>query len=197
MCHKHAQAIEATSKIDSLIDMKSTRKAARPRPDKSQTLLKQLAIFPDRLFAGAFRQQYGALCFRYRKDGPDIEILVITSRESGRWIIPKGWPMKGKKPFEAAATEAWEEAGVSGVAKKKPVGHYTYLKELDDGNVAPCIVDVFQIEVTEVRNGFKEQGQRVLEWVSPDEAARRVREIELKSLLVEFKPQGRKKRNRG
>lgn len=105
--------------------------------------------------------------------------------------------MKGKKPFEAAATEAWEEAGVSGVAKKKPVGHYTYLKELDDGNVAPCIVDVFQIEVTEVRNGFKEQGQRVLEWVSPDEAARRVREIELKSLLVEFKPQGRKKRNRG
>ncbi|EUB96314.1 NUDIX hydrolase [Rhizobium sp. CF080] len=177
--------------------MKSTKKAGKPRPDKSQTLLRQLAVVPDRLFAGAFRQQYGALCFRCRKDGPGIEILVITSRESGRWVIPKGWPMKGKKPFEAAATEAWEEAGVSGAAKKKPVGRYTYLKELDDGNVAPCIVDVFQIEVAEVRGDFKERGQRVLEWVSPDEAARRVREIELKSLLVEFKPHGRKKRERG
>lgn len=105
--------------------------------------------------------------------------------------------MKGKKPFEAAATEAWEEAGVSGAAKKKPVGRYTYLKELDDGNVAPCIVDVFQIEVAQVRTDFKEQGQRLLDWVSPDEAARRVREIELKSLLVDFKPAGRKKRDRG
>lgn len=104
---------------------------------------------------------------------------------------------EGKKPFEAAATEASEEAGVSGTEKKKPVGRYTYLKELDNGDVAPCMVDVFQIEVTEVTGGFKEQGQRILEWVSPDEAARRVREIELKSLLVEFEPRGRKKRNRG
>ncbi|MDR6818611.1 8-oxo-dGTP pyrophosphatase MutT (NUDIX family) [Neorhizobium sp. 2083] len=180
-----------------MVGMKSTKKTGKPRPDKSQTLLRQLATVPDRLFGGAFRQQYGALCFRYRKDGPGIEILVITSRESGRWVIPKGWPMKGKKPFEAAATEAWEEAGVSGAAKKKPVGRYTYLKELDDGHVAPCIVDVFQIEVTQVRTDFKEQGQRLLDWVSPDEAARRVREIELKSLLVDFKPAGRKKRDRG
>lgn len=197
MCHKHARAIEATRKIDSLIRMKSTKKRSKPRPDRSQTLLKQLAAVPGRLFAGAFHQQYGALCFRYRGDGPQVEILVITSREAGRWVIPKGWPMKGKKPFEAAATEASEEAGVSGTEKKKPVGRYTYLKELDNGDVAPCMVDVFQIEVTEVTGGFKEQGQRILEWVSPDEAARRVREIELKSLLVEFEPRGRKKRNRG
>ncbi|SCB58116.1 hypothetical protein GA0061105_10440 [Rhizobium aethiopicum] len=100
--------------------------------------------------------------------------------------------MKGKKPFEAAAIEAWEEAGVRGTVRKKPVGCYTYLKELDDGDVAPCIVDVFQIEITEISNDFKEQGQRILEWVSPDEAARRVREVELKSLLVEFEARGRK-----
>ncbi|MDQ0135559.1 8-oxo-dGTP pyrophosphatase MutT (NUDIX family) [Neorhizobium galegae] len=174
--------------------MKSTKRRDKPRPDRSQTLLKQLAAVPGSLFAGAFRQQYGALCFRYQGNG--VEILVITSREAGRWVIPKGWPMKGKKPFEAAATEAWEEAGVSGTVKKKPVGRYTYLKELDNGDVVPCIVDVFQIEVTEVTGGFKEQGQRMLEWVSTDEAARRVREIELKSLLVEFEPRGRKKRSR-
>ncbi|RUM07334.1 NUDIX hydrolase [Rhizobium fabae] len=177
--------------------MKSTKKSPEPRPDKSQTLLRQLATVPAKLFSGAFRQQYGALCFRYSNGGPQVEILVVTSRESGRWIIPKGWPMKGKKPFEAAAIEAWEEAGVRGAVRKKPVGYYTYLKELENGDVAPCIVDVFQVEVTEIRGDFKEQGQRVLEWVSPDEAARRIREIELKSLLVQFEAHGRKKRDRG
>ena len=103
--------------------------------------------------------------------------------------------MKGKKPFEAAAIEAWEEAGVRGTVRKKPVGRYTYLKDLDDGDVAPCIVDFFKVEVVEISNDFKEQGQRILEWVSPDEAARRVREIELKSLLVEFEVRPRRKRD--
>jgi 8-oxo-dGTP pyrophosphatase MutT (NUDIX family) len=174
--------------------MKSEKRGSQPKAGKSQTLLQQLARTPDKLFGKAFGQQYGALCFRYKEDGSEIEVLVITSRESRRWIIPKGWPMMGKKPYEAAAIEAWEEAGVQGRAKKKPVGRYTYLKELADGNVAFCIVDLFQIEVTEIRTDFKERGQRVLDWVSPSEAARRVREIELKSLLVNFKPNASKAR---
>lgn len=157
----------------------------RQKPAKAATL-------PDKLFTGPFRQQYGALCFR-RTEGAAIEILVITSRDSGRWIIPKGWPMKRKKPYEAAAIEAWEEAGIRGAVHKKPVGRYTYLKELDDGDVAPCVVEVFQIEVHELNADFKEQGQRTREWVSPDEAARRVREVELKSMLADFRPRtGRK-----
>ncbi|MDZ7926691.1 MAG: NUDIX hydrolase [Agrobacterium sp.] len=174
--------------------MKSEKQGSKPTTGKSQTLLQQLARTPDKLFGKAFGQQYGALCFRYKEGGSGIEVLVITSRESRRWIIPKGWPMKGKKPYEAAAIEAWEEAGVRGRAKKKPVGRYTYLKELADGNVAFCIVDLFQIEVTEMMTDFKERGQRVFDWVSPSEAARRVREIELKSLLVNFNPNASKGR---
>ena len=175
--------------------MTSEKPGSPPAAGKSPTLLQQLARTPNKLFGKAFGQQYGALCFRYKEGGPEIEILVITSRESRRWIIPKGWPMKGKKPYEAAAIEAWEEAGVRGKAEKRPVGHYTDLKELDDGNVAPCIVAMFQIEVTEIKTDFKERGQRVLNWVSPSEAARRVREIELKSLLVNFKPTMKKARS--
>ncbi len=155
---------------------------------KSRHLLQQLARTPEKLFSNAFRNQYGALCFRYRDGDGEIEVLVITSRNSGRWIVPKGWPMTGKEPHEAAAIEAWEEAGVRGKVRKTPIGRYTYLKELDDGKVAPCVVDMFQVEVKEARTEFKEQGQRRLDWVSPDEAARRVREIELKSLLVNFRP---------
>ena len=168
--------------------MKSKRKDKAQIPANPQTLLQQLAATPEKLFSGAFRQQYAALCFRRVPKTEEIEILVVTSRDTGRWIIPKGWPMKRKKPYRAAAIEALQEAGVSGKVHKKPVGSYTYLKLLDDGDVVPCVVDVFQIEVTESVGKFKEKGERVLAWVSPDEAARRVREIELKSLLVEFVP---------
>ncbi|AVA23800.1 NUDIX hydrolase [Rhizobium sp. NXC24] len=169
--------------------MKSKKEARKTSTLKSNHLLQQLARTPEKLFAASFRNQYGALCFRYKDNADNIEMLLITSRDSGRWIIPKGWPMKGKKPHEAAAIEAWEEAGVRGKVRKTPVGRYTYLKDLDDGNVVPCVVDLFQLEVKEVRADFKEQGQRQLDWVSPGEAARRVREIELKSFLVNFKPQ--------
>lgn len=168
--------------------MKSKKKGRTAPPGVLPTLFQQLAKHPDKLFTGAFRKQYGALCFRYKNGGDAVEILVITSRYTGRWVIPKGWPMKKKKPYQAAATEAWEEAGVRGKTRKDPVGSYVYLKELDDGDVAPVIVEMYQVEVTKIRAEFKEKGQRVADWVSPDEAARRVREIELKSLLVNFKP---------
>ncbi|KQV79623.1 NUDIX hydrolase [Rhizobium sp. Root1220] len=169
--------------------MTSKKKPAKT-PGQPQSLLQELAARPENLFTGKFRQQYAALCFRYKNDGASIEILVVTSRDSGRWIVPKGWPVGGKAPYESAEIEAWEEAGVRGKARKKPVGRYTYLKLLGDGHVVPCIVDIFQIEVKKEVVAFKERGERILAWVSPDEASRRVREVELKSLLVQFTPQG-------
>ncbi|WP_259130557.1 NUDIX hydrolase [Rhizobium sp. BK661] len=173
--------------------MAPKKKSAEARVGQPKSLLKQLAAQPDKLFAGKFRQQYAALCFRYENDGASIEILVVTSRDSGRWIIPKGWPMEGKAPHASAAIEAWEEAGVRGKVGKKPVGRYTYLKLLSDGDVVPCIVDIFQIEIKTEAADFKERGQRALAWVSPNEAARRVREVELKSILIDFRPNGRGK----
>ena len=108
--------------------VKLGKKEKHAIPSASRGLLVQLAAMPEHLKRADFRQQYAALCFRRVPDEDDIEILVITSRQTGRWIIPKGWPMKKKKPHEAAALEA------------------------------------------------------------PDEAARRVRAVELKSLLVHFRP---------
>jgi 8-oxo-dGTP pyrophosphatase MutT (NUDIX family) len=164
---------------------KNKKKSA---PGTPASLLGQLAAKPDKLFSGAFRAQIGALCYRYAQGGSMLEILLVTSRDTGRWVIPKGWPMKGKKPHEAATIEAWEEAGVRGRTHKTAVGRYTYLKSLDDGDVAPCIVEVFAIEVSKVSDKFKERGERQIAWVSASEAARRVREIELKSMMIEFKP---------
>ena len=156
--------------------------------DGKKSLLQTLAPHAGTLFTRGFRLQLAALCFRRNAGNGGIEILLITSRDTGRWVIPKGWPMEGKKPHRAAAIEAMQEAGVSGEVGKKPVGNYIYLKTLADGDVAPCMVDVYQIEVREQRNDFKEKGQRKLVWFTQDEAARRVREVQLKALIAEFVP---------
>jgi 8-oxo-dGTP pyrophosphatase MutT (NUDIX family) len=163
-------------------------KTPKPPADETQRLLSQLADVPQKLFTAPFRQQYAALCFRTAHGEGDLEVLTITSRRSGRWVIPKGSPMKDKKPHEVAATEAWEEAGIRGTVRKRPIGRYTYLKPLDQADVVPYIVDVFQIDVTGTEGTYKEKGERLLEWVPVAEAARRVREPELKSLLLGFKP---------
>ncbi len=127
-------------------------------------------------------EQIGALCRRLGDKG-SVEVLVITTRDSRRWTIPKGWPIKGLKSHQVAEREAWEEAGVVGKAKKRPLGYYTYLKTLDNGDKIPAVVEVHVLKVDKVDNTFPEVGQRKVEWLSPAEAAVRVQEPELKGLL--------------
>ena len=92
------------------------------------------------------RRQVGALPFRREGDG-SYTVLLVTSRESRRWVIPKGWPMKGRKPYEAAAREAYEEAGVIGHVGKRPLGFYLYDKSLKNRDSVLCQVKVFPLEV--------------------------------------------------
>jgi 8-oxo-dGTP pyrophosphatase MutT (NUDIX family) len=127
--------------------------------------------------------QYAALPYRL-KDG--VEILLVTSRETQRWVIPKGWPMKGKKPCAAAAREALEEAGVSGKVGKCPIGAYRYVKQLKNGAPLQCTVDVFPLQVTRQRKRWLEQGQRTAHWFTPEQAAEAVQEPELKELIDRF-----------
>jgi 8-oxo-dGTP pyrophosphatase MutT (NUDIX family) len=150
---------------------------------KSKTYLGQLASEATKLFSGRTIEQYAALCYRRQPSGDDIEVLLITSRDSGRWVIPKGWPMDRKLAHQVAEQEAWEEAGIKGKAKKKPFGYYTYLKSLDSGERVPSLVQVHLLNVTGVYAEFPEKGQRSIAWHPPYEAAALVREPELKSLL--------------
>jgi len=148
-----------------------------------QKMLVRMARLPPELLREPFREQQGAICYREGDDGRP-EVLLVTSRDTGRWVIPKGWPMKGKKAHRAAEIEAREEAGVRGKASKKPVGNYTYLKGMPDGSHVPCVVRVHLLRVRDLEERFRETGQRCRDWVSFDEASRRVREPELKTLLV-------------
>jgi 8-oxo-dGTP pyrophosphatase MutT (NUDIX family) len=155
---------------------------------KNKSYLGQLAEEADKLFHGQTIQQYAAICYKREHQNCNIEVLLITSRDSGRWVVPKGWAMDKKLPHQVAEREAWEEAGVKGKAKKKPFGYYTYLKSLDTGDTVPSIVQVHLVEVTAIAVEFPEKGQRSIAWFPPHEAAALVREPELKGLLGKVEP---------
>jgi 8-oxo-dGTP pyrophosphatase MutT (NUDIX family) len=110
---------------------------------------------------------------------------LISSRETRRWIVPKGWPMKGRKDHQAAAQEALEEAGVSGKVHKHPIGAYTYQKRLETG-VQPCRVMVYLLEVEKERISWQERDQRRRAWMSPEVAAEQISEPGLARLIREL-----------
>lgn len=138
------------------------------------------------MFRRPRRGQFAALCYRIAEGRKSPEILVLTSRDTGRWVIPKGWPMGDKPGYEVARQEAYEEAGVVGEAERQPAGYYSYDKCLEHGVKVPCRVQVHAIKVTGMLKEFKEMGKRKIEWVSPEDAERRVQEPELKQLIHRF-----------
>jgi len=133
---------------------------------------------------GKVIKQVGALPFR-RTAGGEIELMLITSRGTQRFVFPKGWSMKDRSASAAAATEAEEEAGVRGIAADAPIGEYRYWKRMKSAFV-PVTVSVFPIEVTQVLSTWRESADRQRRWVSWDEARLLVDEPHLVSLIDSF-----------
>lgn len=153
---------------------------------KSMSLTK-LKMRPIKLTDGkaSVRTQFGALCYRVR--GDKVQVLLVTSRNTGRWILPKGWPMHAATPQQAALTEAWEEAGVNGKARSNVLGIYTYYKVNDAGKL-PCVVAVFPVKVLSLAKRYPEAHQRKRKWFSRKKASALVTEPELKQLIRHFEP---------
>lgn len=126
--------------------------------------------------------QVAALPMRWKSG--KVRILMITSRETRRWVLPKGWLIKGKKPWEAARIEAVEEAGVTGRVHTKPIGTYHYEKGLPRGETCFCRVLVFPLVVESLKKTWKEKDERSRGWFSAKKAARLVAEPELSALLL-------------
>lgn len=126
--------------------------------------------------------QMAALCHRGEGDGK--EYLLVTSRDTGRWVIPKGWPIRGLQSDETALQEAWEEAGVKGkTIANEPVGSYTYQKKQANGVEVPVETLVYSVAVKDLSEDFPEAHERQRRWVDADQAAQMVNETELKSLI--------------
>lgn len=129
------------------------------------------------------RLQVAALPWR-RKRG-SLQVMLVTSRDSGRWLLPKGWPEIGEELADAAAREAHEEAGLTGVVARAETGRYVYVKSTARDELR-CQVLVYALEVTGVADKWKEKGQRKRKWVSPDDAAAMVSLPDLGRLIAAF-----------
>lgn len=117
-----------------------------------------------------------------------VQVLLVTSRDTGRWIIPKGWPIEGATDAGSAEREAWEEAGVLGRMEPLCLGVYAYDKVVIPGRSIPCVVAVYPLRVTELKKRFPERKQRRRKWFSLEDAVRKVTEPELRQILAEFQP---------
>lgn len=128
-------------------------------------------------------RQVAALPYRLTPHG--YEVVLITTRDSGRWILPKGWPIKGLKRHEAAETEAMEEAGLIGSAEPKPIGRFTYTKQFPKRQ-EKVLVDVFPFAVERQLDEWQEKGQREVRFFNPVDAAALVSDTGVGDLILSF-----------
>lgn len=146
--------------------------------------------------------QIASLCWRLKKGR--VQVILLTSRETRRWVIPKGWPMEGLAPDEAAAREAWEEAGVTGRISPDPLGRFVYDKVMRDRSIRSCCVTVYPLRVEEMKSRWPERKERRRKWFAAEEAADLVQEEGLADLFQALAqdpglvaPQARRRLGRG
>ncbi|SKB36626.1 TIGR00153 family protein [Rhizorhabdus histidinilytica] len=132
-------------------------------------------------------RQIAVLPYRTTEAG-QTEVLLITSRETKRWVLPKGNRIKGLKSHEAASHEAYEEAGLVGIACPYAIGTYQYRKQRRNGTSRPATVDIFPFSVTTQLDSWPEKDERELRWFTPQAAAAAVDEEELRDILAGFTP---------
>ena len=137
------------------------------RRSRLRVRARPLPTFATREARNAVRQ-VAALPVRVGTRG-ELQILVISTRGSGRWTVPKGWPMRGRSDAEAAAQEAYEEAGVRGIIATDPLGTFEYVKRRDENET--LFVTVYRLDVTSSVRHWRERGQRKLRWLAPSAAA--------------------------
>ena len=135
-----------------------------------QHTMRQLA---DRLVLRAggpgVAQQAGAIPYTVVQG--QVVFLLITSRGSGRWIFPKGEPIEGLEPWDAAAQEALEEAGVEGEVDPRPIGKYRTFKTLAFRRKI-IEVEMYPLRVTRQLDDWPEKGLRHRHWSILPEAKR-------------------------
>ncbi len=130
-------------------------------------------------------QQVATLVWRSYQG--QLQVMLITSRGTGRWVLPKGWPQKGYTFAQTAAREAFEEAGVNGELDPIVFGSYEYEKDdMDEDDISVFTVYVYPLKFLQQSEDWPEKDQRIVEWFSPRKAASLVHEADLRTLILRF-----------
>jgi 8-oxo-dGTP pyrophosphatase MutT (NUDIX family) len=131
---------------------------------------------------GKARKQYGAVPYRIRAGS--VEVLLVTSRQTKRWIVPKGWPKK--TPRHTAKSEAYEESGVRGKLRRRALGSFEYRKKMTRGRKVKCLLKLFPLAVRKQAKSWPEQQERQTRWFKLNEATSRCSDAGLARLLRKF-----------
>ena len=130
-----------------------------------------------------FKKQSAVLAYRRSKKG--LKVVLVTSLETRRWVLPKGNIAEARSARASAALEALEEAGVEGSLGKHSIGRYDYEKtELKGGEL--CRVTVFPMEVSRIKRNWPEKHLRRRKWMTLKDAVAAVDEAGLKKLIARF-----------
>jgi 8-oxo-dGTP pyrophosphatase MutT (NUDIX family) len=130
--------------------------------------------------------QAGAICWREGAMG--LEILLVTSRRSGKWGVPKGWALRGRSLHKTAEREAWEEAGVVGRTENLMLGPVDAPKRYRLAGTIDWTLALYALQVERLAESWPERRQRQRRWFPQAEAAERVRPRSLQPLLADFHP---------
>lgn len=132
--------------------------------------------------------QSGALPWRFKrsKKSDKAEVMLVTGRRSGRWMIPKGWPVEGKTMADSAAQEAFEEAGIKGKISPEPIGTFRHVKQHFLVGRMEVDIQVHAMAVKRELGDWPERSERARKWFRVEEAAERVDSEELRLLIVKL-----------
>lgn len=158
---------------------------ATPQGNRLRRAARRWAEQARRLLGGA-PAEIQAAALPWRRTNGKVEILLVTSRQTGRWIIPKGWVDPGEPLHLAARREAFEEAGIEGTIASDPLGSYFYMKALPSGLMRRCEVWVFPLHVSAEAKRWPERELRHRSWLSPQDASRRIQDAPLAELIAGF-----------
>jgi 8-oxo-dGTP pyrophosphatase MutT (NUDIX family) len=131
--------------------------------------------------AGGLRRQCAALPLT--GCAGELRVVLVTSRDTRRWVLPKGWAEPGEAPHRSAAREAFEEAGLDGEAEPEAIGRYAYAKRKSHGVTLACEVLVFRYRVARLLQDWPERAERERRLFTPQAAAAVVQEPDLARLL--------------
>ena len=164
-----------------------TRRHSRSQPLDGLARRHEIPRNPSkRKIKPAVRVQYAALPYRFDQAGT-LQVLLVTTRQSKRWILPKGWPIKDLRPPRSAAREAFEEAGARGKVGAKSIGSFKYDKMLDEQGIAvQCEVKVYPLLVKRQSAEFAEVGQRLSQWAELDKALSLIEKSGIKAIVTAF-----------
>jgi 8-oxo-dGTP pyrophosphatase MutT (NUDIX family) len=179
----HDCAASLAKERDGLLAEREAPQKRTPAPKAKKQATRKPA--PPRRRASPMTVQYGALPYRFN-EARALEVLLITTKQSKRWIIPKGRPIGGLKPAKCAAREAFEEAGVRGAVGKKPIGAFRFVKTVDDSLSLLCRVRVYPMKVKRQMRSWPEALHRTQRWFEPAAALAAVNDVGLKTVIGRF-----------